>query len=249
MSALTGKVAIVTGASSGIGRAVAGELAALGAAVVLQARRKERLDELAKAIAAGGGQALVVPGDAGHEADIDRLMTETLAWRGGKIDIVIVNAGRGLAGGLLSSDQKQWEQMYQTNVMGAALLMRKAGEVMVKQKSGDILVLGSVAGHNISPFSGFYGSSKWALWSMAEAFRREVCARGVRVTAVMPAIVVSEFQQVAGYTHENFGKTVERYGKLLEPADVARTIAFVVSQPPHVHINELVIRPTGQDYP
>ncbi len=246
---LQGRFAIVTGASAGIGWAVAEELSRLGAAVVIQARRKEKLEELAKIITARGGKALVVPGDAGQEADIERLMTETLAWSGGRLDAAIVNAGRGLAGGLLSSDQKQWEEMYRTNVMGAAQLMRKAGEVMVRQQSGDIVVLGSVAGHHISPFSGFYGSSKWAIWSMAEAFRREVCARKVRVTTIKPAIVNSEFQQVAGYTYENFGKNVERFGTLLDPADVARAIGFVLCQPPHVHINELMIRPTGQDYP
>ncbi len=181
----------------------------------------------------------------------NRLMNMTLAWTGGgnKLDIAIVNAGRGLAGGMLTSDRAQWEAMYQVNVMGAAHLMRRAAEVMVKQESGDIVTLGSVAGHHISPFSGFYGSSKWALAAMTEGLRREVCGKKVRVTVIKPAIVTSEFQEVAGYTYENFGKGVERFGKLLEPGDVARAIVFVVSQPANVHVSELVVRPTGQDYP
>jgi NADP-dependent 3-hydroxy acid dehydrogenase YdfG len=120
---------------------------------------------------------------------------------------------------------------------------------MVEQQSGDIVALGSVAGENISPFSGFYGSSKFAITAIAEAFRREVAAKKVRVTVIKPGTVLSEFQGVAGYTHDNFYKNIERFGKLLAPEDVARAVTFIVTQPPHVHINDLMIRPTGQDYP
>ena len=120
---------------------------------------------------------------------------------------------------------------------------------MIKQQSGDIVAIGSVAGVNISPFSGFYGSTKFAIISIAEALRREICQHKVRVSVIKPAIVESEFQQVAGYSEENFGKSVKRYGQLLKPEDVARAIVFMVSQPPHVHINDLMIRPVGQDYP
>jgi len=248
---LRGKTAVVTGASAGIGRATALALAKAGAAVVVQARRKERLEALAAEIAAQGGQALAVQGDAGVEADIDRMLEETLRWpaANGKLDVVVVNAGRGLAGGLLASDSKQWAQLYQTNVLGAAHLLRQAGKRMVEQRSGDLVVLSSASGKNISPFSGFYGSSKHAVSAMAEGLRREVCGHGVRVTTVMPGIVLSEFQDVAGYTAENFGKSVARWGKLLEPESIADAITWVVGLPPHVNVSDLVIRPTGQDYP
>ena len=245
---LTDKTAIITGASAGIGEATALQLASAGAHVVLNARRQEKLELLAHRIRAAGGQATVLAGDAGQTAAIAALVDQTLALRG-QIDIVIVNAGRGLAGGLLGSDRAQWEQMYQVNVLGAAHLMRRAAAHMTARKTGDIVVLGSVAGHHISPYSGFYGSTKWALWGIAEALRREICATGVRVTTIKPGIVLSEFQDVAGYNEENFGKNIEKYGPLLAPADVARAIGFVVEQPPHVHINELVIRAMGQDYP
>lgn len=251
---LAGKIALVTGASAGIGWATAETLAAEGAHVVVSARRKEKLDALVQAIAAKGGSALAVQSDAAEIAQLDALFERTCDWssqlgKAGRVDVVIANAGRGLAGGLLGSDRAKWESMYQLNVVGVAHLMRRAAELMVQQQGGDIVALGSVAGHNISPFSGFYGSSKWAVWSMAEALRREICSKGVRVTTIKPAIVISEFQDAAGYTPENFGKGIARFGKLLEPADVARSIAFVLAQPPHVHINELVIRPVGQDYP
>lgn len=263
--ALAGRLAVVTGASAGIGRACGRALAGAGAAVVLNARREEKLRETVREIESAGGRALAVAGDITKREAIEGLMERSGRFAeevGCRLDIFVVNAGRGLAGGLLTSDEDKWGEMYELNVLAAAGLMRRAGQYLVEKAGaipmggmapgsgkGDIVVLGSVSGHNISPFSGFYGSTKFAIAGMAEAFRREVCGKGVRVTTVMPGIVISEFQEVAGYTPENFFKGVERYGALLKPEDVAETIRFVVSQPAHVHVNEVVIRPTGQDYP
>jgi NADP-dependent 3-hydroxy acid dehydrogenase YdfG len=248
---LVGKTAIVTGASSGIGRATALNLAQAGAAVVLHARRKDRLGEVASEIAARGGKALAVAGDAGVSADLDQLLERTLSWAGGggKYDIVVVNAGRGLAGGILDSDEAQWQDLYRVNVLGAAHLMREAGRYLVRQKKGDIVAIGSVVGRNISPFSDFYGSSKFAIGAVAEGLRREVCGSGVRVSLVMPGIVISGFQEVAGYNAENFGKGIAQFGKLLEPDAIADGILWLLGLPPHVNVNEIMIRPTGQSYP
>jgi NADP-dependent 3-hydroxy acid dehydrogenase YdfG len=248
---LTGKTAIVTGASSGIGYATAVTLARAGAAVVINARRKERLDELAAAIAAEGGKALAVAGDAGVEGDIDLLLERALTWNEGgcKYDIVVANAGRGLAGGILDSDESGWRELYRINVLGVAHLMRRAGHYLVERKSGDIVAIGSAVGRNVSPFSGFYGSSKFAVSALAEALRREICSRGVRVSLVMPGIVASEFQNVAGYDEENFGKAVAQFGKLLEPQAIADGIHWLLTLPPHVNVNEIMIRPTGQSFP
>jgi NADP-dependent 3-hydroxy acid dehydrogenase YdfG len=248
---LTGKTAIVTGASSGIGHATAATLARAGAAVVIHARRKDRLDKVAGEIAAQGGKALAVTGDAGVQGDIDLLLERTLAWKegGGKYDIVVINAGRGLAGGVLNSDESQWQDLYQINVLGAASLMRRAAQHMVQQKSGDIVAIGSVVGRNISPFSGFYGSSKFAIGALAEALRREVCPHGVRVSLVLPGVVDSEFQIVAGYNEENFGKAVAQFGKVFEPQTIADAIHWLLTLPPHVNVNEIMIRPTGQTFP
>lgn len=248
---LKGKTAIVTGASSGIGHATAVTLAKAGAAVVIHARRKDRLEKVAAEIAGQGGKALVVAGDAGVQEDIDLLLEQALAWKegGSKYDIVAVNAGRGLAGGILDSDESQWSALYDVNVLGAARLMRRAAHYMVQQKRGDIVVIGSAVGRHISPFSGFYGSSKFAVGALAEALRREVCSYGVRVSVVMPGVVVSEFQAVAGYDPENFGKALAQFGQLLDPQAIADGIYWLLTMPSHVNVNEIMIRPTGQSYP
>ncbi|HBD09560.1 MAG TPA: short-chain dehydrogenase [Syntrophobacteraceae bacterium] len=249
--ALAGKTAIVTGASSGIGRATAMSLAQAGAAVVIHARRRDRLDQLAYDIAAQGGKALAVAGDASIPADIDSLLAQVLTWDegGGRYDIIVANAGRGLAGGILDSQELQWQELYQINVLGAAHLLRCAGQYLTQRKCGEIVVIGSVVGRNISPFSGFYGSSKFAIGAIAEGLRREICSSGVRVSVVMPGIVLSEFQDVAGYDEENFGKGIAHFGKLLEPQAIADGIQWLLTLPPHVNVNEIMIRPTGQSYP
>lgn len=248
---LSGKTAIVTGASSGIGRATALTLAQAGAAVVLSARREDRLMKLVSDIQKKGGKVFAMAGDASQPSDIDRLLEKTLNWKEGrrKYDIVVVNAGRGLAGGTLTSDHYQWEEVYHTNVLGAAYLMRSAAKYFVERKKGDIVAVGSVAGRNISPFSAFYGSSKFAVGAIAEGLRQEVCKYGVRVSLVMPGIVKSEFQKVAGYNEDNFYKGIAHMGKLLQPQAIADGICWLLTQPPHVNVSEIMIRPTGQNYP
>jgi len=246
-----GKTAIVTGASSGIGFATAMTLAQAGAAVVIQARRKDRLDKVVSDIQEKGGKALAVAGDASLISETDRLLEKTLEWKTGgrKYDIVVVNAGRGLAGGTLSSDHYQWEEIYNTNVLGAAYLMRSSARYFVERKKGDIVAIGSVVGRNISPFSAFYGSSKFAIGAIAEGLRQEICQYGIRVSLVMPGIVKSEFQKVAGYNEENFYKGIAHMGKLLKPQAIADGICWLLTQPPSVNVSEMMIRPTGQNYP
>jgi len=174
-----------------------------------------------------------------------------LTWNEGgrSYGIVVVNAGRGLAGGILDSVESHWQEHYQLNALGAAHLLRRAGHYLLQRQSGDIVVIGSVVGRNISPFSGFYGSSKFAIGAIAEGLRREICSHGVRVSLVMPGIVLSEFQNVAGYDVENFGKGIAHFGKLLEPQAIADGIHWLLTLPQHVNVNEIMIRPTGQSYP
>jgi NADP-dependent 3-hydroxy acid dehydrogenase YdfG len=164
--------------------------------------------------------------------------------------VVVANAGRGLQGGVLSSDDSAWQSMFQLNVLGTLHLLRIAGEAM-KGGEGprDIVVLGSVVGTNVSPFSSVYGATKFAIESAAEALRREIGQHGVRVTTIKPGIVRSEFQGVAGYGPEVLEGTMEKFGPMLTPEDVAATIRFAVEQPANVNISSLTLRPVRQDYP
>ncbi len=264
---LRDRVAAVTGASAGIGRAVALDLTRAGATVVVNARREDRLRELVSEIAAEGGSAVPVPGDAADTAVIDRMLDTAKSAFGRDADLVVVNAGRGLSGSPTTSDPSQWEEMVRLNLIGAARLVRAASERMVKlvpepragantpaqdpwlSKPRDIVLLGSTVGKHISPFSSMYGSTKFAVNSIAEAVRREMSGKGVRVSSVSPAIVRSEFQAVAGYDPVKFGAFMDAVGPVLEPEDVARLITFIVSQPAHVCVNDVVIRPTRQEYP
>lgn len=248
---LENRSALVTGASSGIGRAVALDLAARGAAVVVNARREQKLLDLAREIEALGAAAVPVAGDAASPDVIDRMLraAESLA---GPADLVVANAGRGLGGSVLTSDPEQWEEMIRVNLTALARLVRAAGEQMIRAETTqprDIVVLGSTVGRHVSPFSSMYGATKFAAGSLAEAARREMGPQGVRVSLIEPGVVVSEFQSVAGYSDELVQSFKDRFGPLLEPEDVARTIGFIVSQPPNVHINDVVIRATKQDYP
>jgi NADP-dependent 3-hydroxy acid dehydrogenase YdfG len=179
---------------------------------------------------------------------------------GREADLVIVNAGRGLNGSVISSDTSQWEEMVRTNVLGAARLIRESGLRMAAASAGrtgpsvlvaprDIIVIGSVVGRHVSPFSSMYGGTKFAVHGMVEGVRRELASKGVRVTLIEPGFVVSEFQGVAGYEETWVKDVFERIGPPLTPDDVARSIAFIASQPAGVHISDLLIRPTRQDYP
>ena len=249
------RVAVVTGASSGIGRAIAVELLRGGASVVANARGVDRLASLRDDPTLGDvARCLdILAGDAAAPAVIESLLTRAQS-RFGPADLVVVNAVRGLSGSVLTSDPGEWEEMVRTNLTGAMHMMRAAALRMmaVKRKANsaaDIVVIGSTVGRHISPFSSAYGGTKFAIGSVAEAMRRELAPANIRVTLIEPGIVRSGFQKVAGYTPDWFDSFAEKIGPVLEPEDVARTVAFIVSQPAHVHINDVVIRPTRQDYP
>jgi NADP-dependent 3-hydroxy acid dehydrogenase YdfG len=254
---LFNRVAVVTGASAGIGEATSRLLVAEGAKVVINARRKERLDALCTDLNREGVCAVSVPGDCSKAETIQALIRAPRSAFGKEADIFVVNAGRGLGGSLVSSDVNQWEEVFRTNISAALLLMREAAKVLSSEaaqekwpgQARDIIVLGSVVGKNISPFSSLYGTSKFAIGSAAEALRRELGPKGIRVTLIKPAVVVSEFQGVAGYDAKWFSEFEGKAGPFLQPQNIAEAIRFIVSQPAHVHINDLEIRATRQDYP
>ncbi len=275
-SASRPRLSLVTGATAGIGLAIARELARAGHLVIMNARRAEKLrdaaaelNDLAVAAHPGAPTTRVVPvaGDASEQSTIDACFDIAArvfghGGRPGALDAVVVNAGRGLAGSVITSDQTQWEEMVRTNFIGAANLMRSAAHRMLADveedaRGGtswlrhprDIVVIGSVVGRHVSPFSSMYGGTKFGVRGLTEGVRRELAPKGIRVTLIEPGFVVSEFQGVAGYKDEWFQGVVDKIGPVLQPDDVARAVGFVLAQPPHVHVSDLLIRPTRQDYP
>jgi NADP-dependent 3-hydroxy acid dehydrogenase YdfG len=258
---LSGRIAVVTGASSGIGEAIANAFVAAGARVIANARRVERLESLAARLNRGLPEPVcaIAPGDAAEQPVIDRMLDRAREAFGAEANAVVVNAGRGLAGSVSNSDTSQWEDMVRTNLLGAARLMRAAAARLIAQapagatdapgRTRDIVVIGSTVGRHISPFSSMYGSTKFAVHSLAEALRREVGPKGVRVSVVEPGIVKTEFQALAGYDSGSFGEFMQKIGPVLDPEDVARVVRFIVEQPAHVHVNDVMVRPTRQEYP
>ncbi|MFI4881305.1 MAG: SDR family NAD(P)-dependent oxidoreductase [Phycisphaerales bacterium JB064] len=255
MSDFSNRVAIVTGASAGIGLSCARMLAESGAVVVVNARRAGRLDEL---VEIDPKRIKPVAGDAAEREVIEAMLGAAKAAGGREADLVIANAGRGLRGSPLDSEEAEWEDVLRINTLAAAKLMRAAIHRMFAEigeykgpprQPRDVLVLGSTVGRNLSPFSSFYGAAKAAIHMMAEAMRREAAPRGVRVTTIEPGVVASEFQSAAGYDPKAFGEFMESMAPVLTPDDVARAILFACQQPAGVHLSEIMLRPTRQAYP
>lgn len=247
------RVAIITGASSGIGEATARKFVQAGFAVVGNARSGSRLREMESMF---GDGFCGVQGDASSLDTVERLFETAQSRFGREADLVVANAGRGLGGSVSQADLSKFEQILQLNVKGALALMQAAAKRMVAfQKAGfpekpaDIVVIGSVVGRHVSPFSAVYGSTKFAVHGLAEGLRREIGPKGVRVTLVEPGIVISRFQDGAGYDDAQVERFKDNFGPLTRSEDIANAIHFVVSQPPHVHVSDIMVRPTRQDYP
>jgi NADP-dependent 3-hydroxy acid dehydrogenase YdfG len=224
------KVFLITGASSGIGEATARRAAEAGYLVVLAARSVDRLEALAEELG-GPERALAVGCDVTEWSD-QLAMVEAAVSRFGRIDVTLANAGFGARRGFLEETPEFWKSMVLTNVYGAALTIR-ATLPALKESGGHLLLTGSVAGRRALPGS-LYSATKWAVTAMGEAARLELNGTGVRVTLVEPGSVDTPFfdSPPAG---------------ALEPDDIARAILFVVSQPLHVDVNEILIRPTAQE--
>lgn len=222
-------VFLITGASSGIGAATARRAAEAGYRVVLVARSRERLDELADELD-GDGRALAIECDV-TEWGQQEAMVEAALSRFGRLDAVFANAGFGAARGFLKESPELWRAMVLTNVYGTALTIRAALPAL-KESRGHLLLAGSVAGRRALPGS-LYSATKWAVTAMGEAARQELNDSGVRVTLIEPGMVDTPFFS-------------ERPRHALEADDVARVVLFAVSQPPHVDVNEILVRPTAQ---
>ncbi len=222
-------VFLITGASSGIGAATARAAAGAGYRLVLAARSVDRLTTLAGELG-GEERALALECDV-TEWEQQQAVVQTALERYGRLDVAFANAGFGAARSFLGDSPEHWREMVLTNVYGAALTIR-ATLPALKEARGHLLLTGSVAGRRALSGS-LYSATKWAVTAMGEAARQELNDTGVRVTVVEPGKVDTPF----------FDDPVS---DALQPDDIARTVMFAVSQPPHVDINEILVRPTAQ---
>lgn len=249
MAALTQRVAIVTGASSGIGAAVAEALAAAGARVVVGARRREGLERVCARIAAQGGEAAWVEVDMRDEQAVEHLVGTALA-RFGSLDILINNAAVGFVRTIAEGKVEEWRAMLETNVLGTLLACRAALRYMLPRGRGDIVNVTSAAAYEAWPYLSVYAATKAAVHALSQGLRAEVADQGVRVMTVeVHNIAGTDFAsrfdpsvaREAISTWERRG-LLRRSSGMLQPADVARVIVFQLSQPDPASIHHLTLR-------
>lgn len=248
---LNGTVALVTGASSGIGEATALALAEQGAAVALAARRKDRIDALAARITDGGGRALSIEADVTSQDQAEALVERTVAELG-RLDTLVNNAGVMLLGPIVDAPVDEWERMIDLNVKGllycahAALPHLLAAARDEPRQVADMVNISSVAGRQARSGAGVYNATKWGVGAFSESLRQEVTARHVRVSLVEPGAVATELishnrpeirEQMTG------NNSFER----MEAHDIADAITYIVTRPRRMAINEMLIRPTEQE--
>ncbi|HEY4852408.1 MAG TPA: SDR family NAD(P)-dependent oxidoreductase [Streptosporangiaceae bacterium] len=246
---LDGTVALVTGASSGIGAATAAALAAQGAAVALAARRKDRLDTLAAGIRDQGGTALVLESDITEEQQATEAVERTVAELG-RLDTLVNNAGVMLLGPAVGAPLSEWQRMVELNVLGLLYcahaatphLLRAAGDS--PRHVADMVNLSSVAGRVARSGSGVYNLTKHGVGAFSESLRQELAGRYVRVSLVEPGATATE---LAGHNRPEVLEGIRnQFGQRMEAGDIADAIIYIVTRPRHVAVNEMLIRPTEQ---
>ena len=238
-----GRVAMVTGASSGIGRAIARMLADEGMRVAVCARREERLREIAEA----GGEVLPVVVDLRDPASILGAFERVReAWGG--VDVMVNNAGLGHQEPLTTGDHEKWREMLEVNVLALCICTREAVKDMRDRgDDGHVVHVSSMAGHRVPTSSGVYSASKFAVRSLTEGLRVELRELGsdIRVTAVSPGFVETEFHERYFGSQDAARKAYSRF-PVLQPEDIASTVRHVLSLPPHAQVHDVLMRPTRQ---
>jgi NADP-dependent 3-hydroxy acid dehydrogenase YdfG len=248
---LDGTVALVTGASSGIGEATAKRLAAEGAAVAVGARRLDRLEQLVAEIADAGGTAVAIESDVTDRSQAEDLVERTVKTLG-RLDTVVNNAGVMLLGPALEAPIEEWERMVDLNVKGLLYVAKAALPHLVKfadegpRMVTDMINVSSVAGRRARSGSAVYNATKFGVGAFSEALRQEVTERHVRVSLVEPGAVATELS--SHNRPEVLEEIKGRFGQIerLEATDIADAVAYIVTRPRHVAINEILVRPTEQ---
>ncbi len=246
LSRWKGKTALITGASSGIGRAIALRLGTEGLSVVVCARRAGRLDEVAAEVESAGGKALAVPTDLRKTDDIDRLFERARDEFGG-IDVLVNNAGFGKNQSLFDGETETWRAMLEVNVLALSICTREALADMSRADVGHVIHISSMSGHRVPGPAGMYSATKFAVRSLTEGLRRELRARDsdIRVTSISPGFVETEFAEIY---HDNTARARETYEQfqVLQPSDIADSVAHVLGAPDYVQYHDLLLRPTHQ---
>ena len=246
MARLDGKVAVVTGASSGIGEATAKALAAEGATVVVAARRQDRLEDLVERINGDGGKALAVECDITEEEqahDLIRRAKEEF----GRVDLLVNNAGVMQLSEVKKGLSDEWRTMFEVNVLGLLYVTDATIEVMKEQGTGHLVNISSLASRGTRPALGVYSGTKMAVNGISEALRQELLEDDIRVTMVEPGAVETELPE--HITDEEAREGLNTMLEQLDPLkaeDIANAIVYVVTQPQRVSINEILIRPSQQ---
>lgn len=241
---LAGKVALVTGASSGIGEATALALASAGATVAVAARRADRLAALVGRIEAEGGRGLALSGDMAVEADAIRAVEDTVA-RLGRIDILINSAGIMQAGGIEGADLAEYRRVVEINLFGTVYTSRAAIPHMLEQGAGDIVMISSLAGKKGGPQTNAYSASKHAVNAMTDAMRQELGGRNIRVSVLMPGATQTDV--ASGISDPNWRQAIAAHVSkdgAVQPSEIADTLVFMLAMPRHVNISEITVRPT-----
>lgn len=241
------RVAIVTGASSGIGQAVASLLAAAGMRVVMAARRADRLNALCEQMRAEGRVAMAVATDVRDESQVASLFRRARETWGG-VDVLINNAGLGHSAPLMTGATELWREMVEVNLLGLCMCTREAVQDMQRRGSaGHIIHISSMAAHRVPPGSGVYAATKYGVRALTEALRQELreAHSPIRVTAISPGFVETEFAVVFHKSAEAARKTYSRF-QVLEPRDVANAVIYALSQPAHVQVHDVLMRPREQ---
>jgi NADP-dependent 3-hydroxy acid dehydrogenase YdfG len=244
---LKGKVALVTGASSGIGEATALALARAGARVSIAARRRDRLDGVARRIAELGAESLVLEADVSRPEEAESIVARTVD-RWGRLDVLVNNAGLMALSPVDRARVEDWRRMLDLNLLGLMVATRAALPHMRRQKDGHVVNISSTAGRVANPDAAVYAATKFGVGAFSEALRREVYKDGIRVTIVEPGAVATELREHVPDpdTRERID-TWARSLRQLQGEDVAAAIVYALSQPPHVNVNEILLRPTDQE--
>jgi NADP-dependent 3-hydroxy acid dehydrogenase YdfG len=243
---IEGKVVVITGASSGLGEATARLLAAQGATVVLGARRADRLQALANELTRNGGKALALVTDVTQRDQVKRLV-DTAVQKFGRIDVMINNAGLMPQAPLERLKIDEWDRMIDVNIKGVLYGIAAALPYMIRQKTGHIINVSSVAGHKIRAGATVYAATKFAVRALSEGLRLEVKPYNIRTTVISPGAVATELPD--SVTDPDTAQRLKKfYEETAIPADsFARAVAFAVSQPEDVDVNEILFRPTRQE--